>query len=153
MTHSERDTFLTTRELLARAIDYSAAVAHRLGRADGVAAQSRTALLQDAYRSEQVKLTTSLERYADEAPPEILDTFAQYSIWLPDALPEPALPFTPESLTQWMLDVNKALGATFSEIADAVVATPAHDVFENLAELVRTFEKHIVQAADGAQDL
>jgi hypothetical protein len=152
MTRTERDTFRSAREVLAHAIAYSDSIERRLGHADAPA-QARTSLLQSAFAAEQSKLTTSLKRYLEEAPAEILDTFAQYSASLPDPLHEPASRFTPESLTQWLLDVHQPLNAMFSEVADAVVATPAQNVFENLTELIRSHEMHIVQAADGAQDL
>lgn len=152
MTRTERDTFRTAREVLARAITYSDSIEQRLGLADAPA-RTRTALLQSAFAAEQRKLTQSLKRYLDEAAAEVLETFVQYSASLPDPLPEPASSFTPESLTQWLLDVHQPLQELFSEVADAVVATPAQDVFENLTELTRTHEMHIVQAADGAQDL
>ncbi len=149
MTHG-RDTFLPIRELLARAIVYSSTVEQRLGRLRGTTAESRTALLQSAYKEEQTKLTTSFERYANEATPATLDTFAQYSPTLPDPLPEPGSPLTPISLTQWMLDVNGPLIGLFS---DAGEPTHAHEVLDNLAALVRHHEMRIVQAADGANDL
>ncbi len=152
MTRTERDTFRTAREVLARAIAYSDSIEQRLGHAD-VPERTRTSLLQSAFAAEQSKLTQSLNRYLDEAPGEVLDTFVQYSASLPDPLPEPASSFTPESLTQWLLDVHQPLQELFSEVADAVVATPAQNVFENLTEFTRTHEMHIVQAADGAQDL
>jgi hypothetical protein len=153
MTNGERDTFLPAGELLARAIVYSSAIVQRLGRIRATPDGSRVALIQNAYKQEQSRLTTTLERYANEAAPQILDTFAQYAVPLPDPQPEPASPLTPEALTQWMLDLNRPLFDLFSEVADAVEATSAHDVFENLAELVRNHEMRIVQAADGAQDL
>jgi hypothetical protein len=59
MVH-ERDTFLPIRELLARAIVYSSTIEQRLGRLRGPAVESRTALLQNAYKEEQTRLTTSL---------------------------------------------------------------------------------------------
>jgi hypothetical protein len=152
MTH-DRDTFLTAHELLNRAIDHSSKVEERLGQPGGLAPQSRAALLQSAFREAQNKLTTSLRRYAEEAQPSVLDTFAQASVPVPELLSLPSSPLTPDALTKWMLDVNRPLASLFSEAADAVEATPAHDVFDSLAALVRSHEMHIVQAADGASDL
>jgi hypothetical protein len=152
MTH-DRDTFLTAHELLVRAIDHSSRVERRLGQLGSLAPQSRAALLEAAFGEAQHKLTASLRRYADEAQPSVLETFVQASVPIPELLPEPPSPVTPDGLTRWMLDVNRPLVALFSEAADAVEATPARDVFDNLAALVRSHEMHIVQAADRASDL
>lgn len=152
MSH-DRDTFLPARELMVRAIDYATKIEHRLGRLSGLSRDSRAALLQSAFRSEQARLTTSLRRYLQDAPAGILETFAQATIAVPESLPELGAPMTPESLTQWMLDVNRPLLALFSEAGDALEATAAHDVFDNLASLVQHHEMSIVRAADGASDL
>ncbi len=152
MTH-DRDTYLPARDLIARAAEYSSKIENYLGQLHGLSSESRAALMQNAFNEEQAKLTSALRHYAHEAAPKILDTFAQASIPVPEAFPEPVTPLTPDALTQWMLEVNRPLIALFAEAADAVEATPAHDAFDNLAELVRHHEMRIVQAADGASDL
>ncbi len=152
MTH-DRDTYLPAHDLIARAANYSSRIEHYLGQLHGLSRESRAALMQNAFNEEQAKLTSALMHYAREAAPKILDTFVQVSIPVPESCPEPVAPMTPDTLTQWMLDVNRPLIALFAEAADAVEATPAHEAFDNLAEMVRHHEMRIVQAADGASDL
>ncbi len=148
-----RDTFLSTRDLIVRAMEHSSKIEQCLGALHGVDGRSRTALLRDTFQEEQAKLTSAFERYLQEATPSVLDTFAQASVAIPELCHEPAAPVTADSLTEWMLNVNKVFTTVFSEAADAVEATPAHPVFENLATRVHSHEMRIAQSADGASDM
>jgi hypothetical protein len=153
MTQSERDTYLPIRELIDRAIEYATAIVHRLEELRGESKDSRVALLQQALRDEQLNLTTAIQRYAEQAPDDVMDTVAQYSIALPDRLLPLGTPHTPADLEQWALDVNRRLGDFFSELAEVAEETPAREPLANLAERVKSHEKRIVQAFAGAQEL
>jgi len=153
MDHTRRDTYLPVRELLDRGIRYALAIEHRLHRPLGASADARSRLLQQALEAEQRHLTVALERYAAEAPHNVLDTVAQYSIALPDdvaALPEPT---RADDLERWILDVHRPLRDLFAEVAEVAEATPAREPFENLAGLVDQHEMRIVQAAESAREL
>jgi hypothetical protein len=153
MSRTDRDTYLQIRELLGRAIKYALAIDQRLGQLGDVPAGSRTALLQQSLKAEQHNVTTALERYAADAPASILDTVAQYSIALPEDIPPPAAPLTPDALEAWVLDLHRPLFDLFSELAEVVEATPARLPFENLAAMIKNHEMRIVQAAESARAL
>ena len=148
-----RNTFLKGRELIARAVDYSSQVLAHLDSQSAESSTTRVGMLLDSFTSEQRALKDNLERYAIDASDEVLDTYVQYSIALPDPLPEPERALSPEEATRWLLEVKANLETFFSEVAEKAEPGEMREAFANLAESVRASDIRISKESNRMQDL
>lgn len=153
MTRHDRDTFLTDGELLRRTTAHTAAIVEQLQQFRRAAQSPRVALLLDTFEAEEQSLHDALLSYADDAPREVLETFAQYARELPAPLPEPESPLTAEALAQWLLDQNEQLVELHARIANSTAALDIGEAFGNLEALVRSRNMRIAKEANRMRDL
>jgi hypothetical protein len=110
-------------------------------------------MLLDAFEAEQRNLLGAIERYADDAPQKVLDTFITYAVEVPDASNPPAAPLTTLGLTQWLLGLNQHLIGTFQELADTAATGEARDAFGALAAQVQAHDRKLSKEYQRFEDL
>ncbi len=153
MKHHERVTFNQGRDILEHSIDY---LKHVNGLLEATAERDhgeRERMLLESFRIEQRNLLGALERYLEDAPEKLLDTYSQYAVELPAELAGPEEPISTLSLTQWVMALNQHLVSLFAELAGSGKNAALRDIFAALAEQVQAHDRRLAKEYQRFEDL
>lgn len=153
MTQHKRTTFTQARDLLAHSVLYLRSVRDLLDDARERDHSERVQMLLTSFETEQRNLLGALERYQQDASAQLLDTFAQYSVELPEPVSGPEEPLSTLSLTQWLLGLNQQLINVFEELAEHATSTESREMFGTMAEQVRSHDRRLSKEYQRFEDL
>jgi len=153
MTQHTRTTFTRARDLLAHSVQYLRSVRDLLDDARGREHSERVQMLLTSFETEQRNLLGALERYQQDAAARSLDTFAQYSVELPEPISGPDEPLSTLTLTQWLLGLNQHLIDMFEELGEHATSTQTREMFGALAEQVRSHDRRLSKEYQRFEDL
>lgn len=153
MTQHTKTAFSRAGEVLEHAIGYLARVGDLLDEARGQEHPDRVRMLLDAFELEHRNLLGALERYADDAPAKVLDTFVQFSAEVPESLAGPEAPLTTLGLTQWLQGRNQHLVKIFGELAETATAPEVREAFAAMSKQVVGHEKRLSKEYQRFEDL
>lgn len=153
MTQHTRTAFSRAGDVLEHAIGYLAHVSDLLDEVRGREHPERVQMLLDAFALEQRNLLGAVERYADDAPAKIADTFVQFSVEVPESLSGPGEPLTTLGLTQWLQGLNQHLVKVFEELAESAAAPEVRESFAALSGQVLGHDKRLSKEYQRFEDL
>jgi hypothetical protein len=156
MTQHQRDTYIDGREILERAIRHLTQVRDILDRAREREQSERVRMLLNSMELEQRNLLGSIERYLDDVPSKILNTYAQYTVELPSDVEPPEEPLTTLGLTQWLLRQNGLLQTVFTELAEKGEKANADErqtVFGGIAAQLESHDRRLSKEYQRFEDL
>jgi len=156
MTQHRRDTYIDGHEILKRAARYLSQIRDVLDDAREQEHSERVNMLLTSVELEQRNLLGAVERYLEDAPEKILNTYAQYTVEIPSEVEPPEEPLTTLSLTQWLLRQNGLLQAMFAELADKGEKANAEErrvVFGGLADQLESHNRLLSTEYQRFEDL
>jgi len=153
MTQHHRTSFTRAGGVLEHGIEYLTRIRDLLHDAREREHPERVRMLLDSFEAEQRNLLGALERYFDDAPDKVLDTFANYSVELPEVLDGPPEPLTTLGLTQWLLGRNLHLVGMFGELADTAASTEGREAFAALSSQVQAHDRRLSKEYQRFEDL
>jgi rubrerythrin len=153
MKHHERVTFNQGQEILQHSVDYLRHVNDQL---DAVAEREhpeRVRMLLESYRIEQRNLLGAIERFQEDAPDRVLNTYSQYSVELPAELAGPEEPLSTLTLTRWLMALNQHLVSMFTELADSGKTEALRGIFATLSNQVQAHDRRLSKEYQRFEDL
>lgn len=153
MSPPTRSTFTQVRDVLQHAIGYLGGIRDLMDDLRTREHSERVKLLLQSFETEQRNLHGALERYLDDAPDKVLDTYAQYTVALPESLAGPEEPLSTLALTQWLLGLNQHLVDMFTELAAAAPPGEVRQVFATMADQVRAHDRRLSKEYQRFEDL
>jgi hypothetical protein len=153
MKHHERVTFNQGREILQHSVDYLRHVNDQLDAAAGHEHPERVRMLLESYRIEQRNLLEAIERYLEDAPDRVLNSYSQYAVELPAELVGPEEPLNTLSLTQWLMTLNQHLVSMFTELAGSAQNDALRNRFATLSDQVQAHDRRLSKEYQRFEDL
>jgi hypothetical protein len=156
MTQHQRDTYIDGREILKRAARHLSQIRDILDDALEQEPSERVKMLLTSVELEQRNLLGAVERYLDDAPTKILNTYAQYTVEIPSDVEPPEEPLTTLGLAQWLQRQNGLLQAMFAELADKGEKANADErrvVFGGLAAQLESHNRKLSKEYQRFEDL
>jgi hypothetical protein len=102
---------------------------------------------------EQRNLLGALERFLDDLPANVADTYAQYTVELPATVEPPDDdPLTTLGLVRWLERQNRPLHATFAELAGKESGEVA-EVLGGIAAQVEAHDRRLSTEYQRLEDL
>jgi hypothetical protein len=153
MTRHQRATFTRGGEVIEHAVQYLKGIRDVLDDLRGENHGDRVAMFLNVIEVQERELIGALERFLDDVPDKVLDTYAQYTIELPaEFAPLPDSPTTLD-LTQWVARYNGALQETFAELGDTGEPGEIADVFAGIAAQIQSHERRLSKEYQRFEDL
>jgi hypothetical protein len=158
MTKHQRDTYISGREILERAISYLTQVRDILEQAREQTESERVRLLVNSVETEQRNVLGAIERYLEDVPDKVLVTWVQYTVELPsDVEPPEQQPLTTLGITRWLIEVNGRLQTLFKELAEkgdkADSDVQMREVYGSIAQLLESHERRLSKEYQRFEDL
>jgi hypothetical protein len=153
MAHHERVTFTQGREVLEHAIRHLEKIGDALDTLQEGDHAERVGMLLTSVTREQRGLQESIDRFMEDAPDKVLDTYAQYTVELPTDVGAPESPLTTLSLTQWLVGHNAHLYEMFSELAGNAPSREIGEVFDGIARQVQAHDRRLSKEYQRFEDL
>lgn len=153
MTQHQRVTFTQGREVLEHAVDYLRRIVAVLEDLKEQAQAERVALFLSSVTGEQNALLDAIDRFIDDAPAKALDTYAQYTVELPDDLTPPKAPLDNLALLQWLVGHNRYLDEAFGELAGSAATREIGEVFGGVARQVQAHDRRLSKEYQRFEDL
>jgi hypothetical protein len=156
MTQHQRDTYIDGREILERAVRHLTQICDILAQAHEREQSERVRMLLNSVELEQRSLLGSIERYLDDAPEKILNTYAQYTVELPSDVEPPKDPLTTLGVTQWLLQQNGLLQEVFTELAEKGEKANTDErriVFGGIAQQLESHDRRLSKEYQRFEDL
>jgi hypothetical protein len=156
MTQHQRDTYIDGHEILARAVHHLSQICDILHQAREKASSERVRMLLNSMELEQRNLLGAIERYREDAPDKLMNTFAQYTVELPSNVEPPQQPLTTLSSTQWLVQQNGLLHAVFKELAEKGEkgnAEETQNVWGGIAQQLEAHERRLAKEYQRFEDL
>jgi hypothetical protein len=156
MTRHQRDTYIDGHEILVRAVRHLSQIRDILDRARERESSERVRMLLNSMELEQRNLLGAIERYREDAPDKLLNTFAQYTVEVPSDIDPPEEPLTTLSVTQWLLRQNGLLHAMFKELTEKGEKgndQERRDVWGGIAQQLEAHERRLSKEYQRFEDL
>ena len=153
MVQQTRNAFSRIGEVLEHSIDFLERVGERLESTRPRQLPERVRMLLVSFETDQRNLLAALERYVEDAPDNVRDTFINFSMQLPDTLPDPDEPLTTLALTRWLQDMNQHLIDVFGELAATAVTDDARGAMQGLAAMVQAHDRRLSKEYQRFEDL
>lgn len=153
MAQHHKVTFTRGREVVEHGIAYLRALGEQLDAWLDQELPERVRLLMTSVEVEERQLLGAVDRYLEDAGPEI-ESFAQFTVELPAGLPKvPDAPLSNLSLIQWLQQCHQPLQATFAELGDNADTPEVQEVFQALAGQVEAHERRLSKEYQRFEDL
>jgi len=153
MKQYERVTFSQAQEVLEHAVDFLDHVAGMLDELNDGEPPERVRLLLESFETEQRALKGAMERYLEDAPARVLNTYTQYAVELPGELGGPERPLTTLRVTQWLQSLNRHVAELFRELADSTGSEEVRKAFGGLADQILSHERKLSKEYQRFEDL
>lgn len=153
MKQYERVTFSQAQQVLQHAVDFLDHVADMLAELDDGEAPERVRLLLESFETEQRALKGAMERYREDAPERVLNTYTQYAVELPGELGGPELPLTTLKVTQWLQSLNRHVAELFHELAESTGSDEVRTAFAGLADQMMSHERKLSKEYQRFEDV
>ncbi len=153
MTQHQRVTFEQGREVVEHAIAQLTRIRDVLDELRDQAHPERVRMLLESVEVEQRSLLGALERWLDDAPGKVLETYTQYTVELPSEIEAPDTPLTGLGLIQWLARQNGYVQRTFAELADKGDNVDAARLFGGIAGQIEAHERKLSKEYQRTEDL
>jgi hypothetical protein len=153
MAHHRQATFSRGSEVLDHSIRFLSEILDVMEQIRDDGPPERAALLLDSVLVDQRNLLGSLERLREEGSERMLDSFAQFTVELPEDAGAPERPLTALGLTQWLVPLNASLGDLFKQLAERADTPEAAELFEGVAEQVDAHDRRLSKEYQRLEDL
>lgn len=153
MSRHQRATFTRGGEVIEHAVQYLKGIRDVLDDLRGEQHPQRVVMFLNVVEVQQRELIGALERFMDDVPDKVLNTYAQYTIELPAEFA--GLPDSPTTLdiTHWVSRYNGALLNTFAELADTGEPGDITEVFAGIAAQIQSHERRLSKEYQRMEDL
>lgn len=153
MTKHQRLTFSQVNDILEYAIDYLKHVIELLDRLRERDLPDRVEMLLTSFEIEQRNLQGAMERYVEDADERLLNTYAQYSVELPEPPDAPEEPLTTLTLTRWLQNLNQQPVTLFHELAQNSRSVDVRGALDSLAGHIESHERRLSKEYQRFEDL
>ncbi|MEQ8857649.1 MAG: hypothetical protein RIC56_03300 [Pseudomonadales bacterium] len=153
MSQHQRVTFEQGREVVEHGIRHLSRIRDVLDDLSAGDNPERLRMLLETVEVEQRNLLGALQRWLDDAPDKVLQTYAQYTVELPAEVAPPAEPLTNLGLTQWLGQENGYLQQTFAELAANADDREVARMFRGIAEQIEAHERTLSKQYQRTEDL
>ncbi len=153
MNKHTRSAFSRIGEVLEHSIDYLSRVGVQLEQARPRELPERVRMLLVSFEADQRNLLAALERYVEDAPESITETFINFHAPLPEEVAGPDDPLTTVSLTLWLEEMNQRLIDMFTELAAIAASADAREAMTALANMVQAHDRRLSKEYARGEDL
>ena len=139
--------------VLEHAVDYLAAIDAVLEGLTEQMLSPRAALLAGSAVIDERRLLGALERYLEDAPRSVLNTYVPYTALLPPVHAPGEIPLTASRLARWLIGQHQALADLARQLSAAAAHTAGREALAALAEQIEGHERALSKSWIRLEDL
>ncbi|MGA1676256.1 MAG: hypothetical protein ACO377_07485 [Pseudomonadales bacterium] len=139
--------------VLEHAVDYLAAIDSVLEGLTDEMLSPRAALLARSAVIDERRLLGAVERYLEDAPSLVLNTYVPYTALLPPVQPPSGLPLSVASLARWLISLHQSLANLARQLSASAAHTEGREALSALAAQIEAHERALSKSWVRLEDL